>query len=340
MFRTACVRERRAILSARHHVDMPTVARTALVPSPIALIRTALATNKPGLFAAHRRGQLTRVLPGVYANTAAWRELTPWERYLAKVHAVSAQHPEFVICGPSAAALHGVGLARSNDPVHVLDPYGTSRVVGAVKTVVSLDVRHVERVDGILLASIGDTIVDVVRASTPGVGLAYADALLRRDPDLTIAQLQAINEARISSRFRRRARWVLDRATGIPESVLESLSLAVMEFAGFELPELQTIFRSEGVEDHADFFWRRLDLIGEADGEVKYSGSLGAPGDVIRAEKRRESRLRRQVSAHLRWGWPEIKEPDLLTTMLQRARVPRIGPPDPVMLASLRQALR
>jgi len=280
------------------------------------------------------------VLPGVYADTDAWRELAPWDRYLAKVHAVSARHPELVICGPSAAALRGVSLARSNDPVHVLDPRGTGRVFGAVKTVTSQDVREIETVEGILLTSSADTIVDVVRGSTPGIGLAYADALLRRDPTLTIAQVQAINEARISSRNRRRARWALERTTGIPESVLESLSLAIMEFGGFELPELQIVFRSEGWEDHADFFWRHLDLIGESDGDVKYSGAFGDPLDAIRAEKRRETRLRRRVSAHLRWGWPEIRQPDLLTTMLQTARVPRVGQPDQVMLASLRQALR
>ena len=280
------------------------------------------------------------MLPGVYADTDAWRELAPWDRYLAKVHAVSARHPELVICGPSAAALRGVSLARSNDPVHVLDPRGTGRVFGAVKTVTSQDVREIETVEGILLTSSADTIVDVVRGSTPGIGLAYADALLRRDPTLTIAQVQAINEARISSRNRRRARWALERATGIPESVLESLSLAIMEFGGFELPELQIVFRSEGWEDHADFFWRHLDLIGESDGDVKYSGAFGDPLDAIRAEKRRETRLRRRVSAHLRWGWPEIRQPDLLTTMLQTARVPRVGQPDQVMLASLRQALR
>lgn len=149
-----------------------------------------------------------------------------------------------------------------------------------------------------------------------------------------------MNESRLSSRYRRRARWVLDRATGIPESVLESLSLAVMEFGGFELPELQVAFRTEGEEDRVDFFWRDRDLIGEADGAVKYSGELGDPSDVIRDEKRREARLRRKVRAHLRWGWPEIRDPDLLTTMLARTGVPRIGSPDPAMLAALRLALR
>ncbi|MFD6701167.1 MULTISPECIES: hypothetical protein [unclassified Microbacterium] len=233
-----------------------------------------------------------------------------------------------------------MSLARSNDPVHVLDPRGTARIVGTVKTVTSQDAREVETVEGILLTSSADTIVDVVRGTTPGIGLAYADALLRRDPSLTIAQLQAINEARTSSRNRRRARWVFERTTGIPESVLESISLAIMEFGGFELPELQVVFRSEGREDHADFFWRSLDLIGESDGDMKYSGAFGDPLDAIRAEKRREARLRRQASAHLRWGWPEIKQPVLLTTMLQTARVPRVGQPDHVMLASLGQALR
>ncbi|GAB6858584.1 hypothetical protein JCM13591A_26890 [Microbacterium xylanilyticum] len=311
-----------------------------LQPSPIALIRASGATNGPRLHNAHRRGELTRIVPGVYAATANWTRLKRGQQYLAKVHAASARFPDHVVCGHSAAALYGISLSRPSDPVHLLGSTGTARVSGPVRFVVSRDERDVRHVDGILVTSVPDTIVDAVRDSTPGIGLAYADMLLRAQSRISTDRLRAINEARLSSRFRARARWALERATGIPESPLESISLAVMEFGGFELPELQVVFLDEGEEDRVDFFWRSCGVIGESDGDVKYSGEFGDPQAIIRAEKLRQRRLRRRVTNDLRWGWPEVRTPDLLTTMLLRAGIPRVKPSDAGMLAALRLALR
>ena len=224
-----------------------------LAPSPTELMRSHGAANTTVLDRAWRQGELIRVVPGVYAPVGGWEALAPWDRYLARVHAVSLANPGFVFCGATAAALRGVFLGRQHDPVLILDPDRTSRVSGVVRVLTSADQRAIDEIDGIRLTSAADTAVDVARASSPGAGLAYVDALMRRTPRLTAAQLRAINESRLSSRNRRRARWALDRATGVPESVLESLSLAAMEFAGFELPETQVTFLIDGAEDRVDF---------------------------------------------------------------------------------------
>lgn len=310
-----------------------------LAPTPIELMRSHGAANTTVLDRAWRRGDLVRVVPGVYAPVAQWEVSAPWDRYLARVHAVNLAHPGFVFCGATAAALRGVFLGRQSDPVLILDPDRTSRVSGVVRVLTSADRRTIDEIDGIRLTSGADTAVDVARASSPGAGLAYADALIRRTPRLSAAQLRAINETRLSSRNRRRARWALDRASGVPESVLESLSLAAMEFAGFELPETQVTFLIDGVEDRVDFFWRSRDLIGEADGAVKYAGEFGDPAKAILEEKRREARLLRRASRRIQWGWPELRELDPLIDILRTARVPRPLPADPFLLASLRDAL-
>ncbi|MBS1905651.1 MAG: hypothetical protein JST33_03585 [Actinobacteria bacterium] len=112
-----------------------------------------------------------------------------------------------------------------------------------------------------------------------------------------------------------------------------------MEFAGFELPETQVTFLIDGEEDRVDFFWRSRDLIGEADGDVKYAGEFGDPTQAILEEKRREARLLRRVSNRIRWGWPELRELDPLIDILRTARIPRPLPADPFLLASLRDAL-
>ena len=310
-----------------------------LAASPIELVRSRGTTNTTVLNRAWRRGELVRVIPGVYAGTGGWEALPPWSRYLARVHAVSLAHPDFVFCGVTAGALRGVFLGRQNDPILILAPNRTSRVSGPVRVLTSADERTIDEIDGIRLTSAQDTIVDIARAVSPGAGLAYADALLRRAPGLASASLQAINETRQSSRNRRYARWALDRASGVPESVLESLSLAVMEFAGFELPESQVTFVIDGVEDRVDFFWRSRDLIGEADGAVKYTGEFGDPVDAILKEKRREARLQRRAAGRIRWGWTELRDVDPFIDILRTARVPRVAPADPFLLASIRDAL-
>ncbi|MDQ4213992.1 hypothetical protein [Microbacterium capsulatum] len=316
---------------------MPTTRlASGLHPAPAVLLRTGAANSASLLNRAWRRGELTRVLPGVYTPTTDWRGLPTWDRYLARVHAVALRNPNAVFCGVSAAALRGVYLGRADENVHVLELRGSSRAAGAVRIHTGGAEREVEEVDGILLTSVPDTIVDVVRSVPPIEGLAYADALLRRTPHPNPEQLRAINECRESSRGRRNARWALARATGVPESVLESLSLGVIELAGFELPELQVTFRFEGFADRADFFWPSRQLIGEADGRVKYDDTPDAAADAIMQEKQRESRLRRQSSGLFRWGWTEIRQPRLLTGILSHAGVPRPHRNDTAVLATLR----
>lgn len=311
-----------------------------LAAPPLELLRSSEMVSSTVLLRAWRRGEVVRVIPGVFAETSRWSQIPPWDRYLARAYAVALTHPASVFCGITAAALRGVFLGRQQDPILILDPARTSRICGPVRVLTSADARTIDEIDGILLTSAGDTIVDVARTVAPAAGLAYADALLRRSHDLAPAQLPAINESRLSSRGRRRARWALARATGVPESPLESLSLAAIEGAGYELPELQMTFVTDGIADRADFFWRSRNLVGEADGDVKYTGEFGDPAEAILNEKRREARLQRHVAGRIRWGWSELRDMDPFLEILGTARVPRVAPADPFMLASLRDALR
>lgn len=312
------------------------LAQHTISPAPIELLRPSGSVNTSLLNRAWHRGEVIRILPGVYADSRTWRELPRWSRYLAQVHAVAVKDPRSVFCGVSAAALHGVYLGRVDEPVHVLEPLGSSRIAGRVRVHTGIRERAVVELDGVLVTGIPDTIVDVARSVAPIEGLAYADALLRRTRSPNPDQLRAINESRATSRGRRNARWALDRVSGVPESPLESLSLGIIELAGFELPELQVEFRLDGFEDRADFYWPSRRLIGEADGQLKYDGTLEDPTAAIRDEKQRESRLRRQSSGLMRWGWTEIRDFDILVRILANAGVPRPHRRDAALLATLR----
>ena len=52
--------------------------------------------------------RLVRVRHGVYADRLRWDALEPWERYLARVHAVAVVSPHTVFALESAAALWGM----------------------------------------------------------------------------------------------------------------------------------------------------------------------------------------------------------------------------------------
>ncbi|WP_460785657.1 hypothetical protein [Microbacterium tumbae] len=283
-----------------------------------------------------RAGRLRRLFRGVYVQTDLWDAAPPWERQLVRVHAALANNPQRVACNESAATLLGVLIAYPSRPVHVLHDGSSSREYGGIRTHVSIDAREIIEVDGIRLTAPAATAVDIARSRPPAESLAYADALMRLFPTLSADALTAFNESLVSGRGRRQARWALSRATGEPESVLESASVALIEWLGYPPPLLQYEFRFEGQRDRGDFYWPESNILGEADGDQKYNGSFGAPASAILAEKHRENRLRRHLSGLARWGWTEANAIDPLDTALQNAGLRRVRPRDSLKLATFR----
>lgn len=305
-----------------------------LRPSPIAL-HLWHHTDDAGRRSDRLPG-MHRVRRGVYADAAQWQALAPWDRYLARVHAQVLYDPTSVIVDESAAALQGVSIAWASRPVHILRPGGHARSSAAQRIHTTADARDIIEVDGILITSPISTAIDLARNRPWAEGRAYADALMRLDADITREALSAENVARSSSRGALHAGWVIDRASPIPESPLESLSLCAIEWSGFEIPELQAEFPWEHGVDRADFYWRGQRVIGEADGDAKYD-LADDPRESLREEKRREDRLRRRVSGLARWGWADLPVPGRIDSYLRAAGLQPISRPDPVLLAMLRR---
>lgn len=308
---------------------------TDVVPSPVPLLRPP-DVPRPDL--ALLRGDIVRVRHGVYAPATARSALAPWERYLARVHAAALTIPDAVFSHESAAALRGLPIVGEPDAVHALRTgHGTSRQLHGVRTHTSRGPFDIEPIGGILTTSVVETTVGLARLRHPAYGLAVADAAVRSPAAPTVEALVAHNESGVSSRGRRLARWSLHRATPLSETVLESISRAAIEWLGFEEPELQRIFVSaDGTVDRADFAWPAAGVVGEADGAVKYGGRYGDPATVAITEKRREDRIRRSVHGFARWGWAELRDPWRLEVILVAAGVPRVRPPQPAPLHTLR----
>jgi hypothetical protein len=299
----------------------------------IPLVHSHEANTTQGL----RTGVLTRVTRGIYAPTAQWSRLAPWERYGARVRAASLRHPDAVLFLESAAALHRLPIFGEPADVHVLtDAAGRSRASGGILAHTTTSPRTIELIDGVQVCGLADTVVDVARSRHPAVALAVADAALRRDSMLTVEQLTAINESRPSSRGRRRARWVIGRATSMAESPLESIDRAVIEWLGYPDPELQVWIG----KDRVDKWWPATRIAGESDGDLKYGGSPSEGNEELRRRHRRDARLFAEgVRAVPHWGWAEVVAVDPLDAILRSAGVRSTQPRNSTPLFTLARAL-
>lgn len=288
------------------------------------------------------RGEAVRVRHGMYAPAEAWHALRPWQRYLARVHAVARRFPDTVFSHESAAALLGMPVIADPVTVHTLvAPSGAAREVAGIRSHRSASAHDVWSIGGHLMTAPGSTAVTLARHRHPALGLAAADAALNLDPRLTRGSMQADNETRASSRGRNIARWALDRADSRRASVLESISAAVVEWLGFPQPELQRVFLADdGRMDRGDLWWEDHSLVGEPDGEFKYDGRFGDPAALLRARHERDRRLLAGgVRAVAHWGWIEVARVDPLRALLLGHGLPQVEPESPVPLRSLRRLL-
>lgn len=321
--------------------DRPTaheIAGDAPADAPVDLIPRTRWPHVDRLFA---KGLVVRVVRGVYAPTAAWSELASGERYLARVHAVALTHPSVVFSHESAAALWGLPVLGDPGTIHLLDDdQGTSRSCGGIRVHTTAAVRDVIELGGFLVTRPMTTAVDIARRRHPVAGLAVADAVLRRNPAASVAQLIADNESRPSSRGRRHARWSLERATAAAESPLESISRAAIEWLGFPKPALQAEFNVAGRLRRVDLWWEHTRTIGEADGDIKYDGRFRDPAQTIRDEKDRDRELRRAAAGIAHWGWRDVAAVAPLRESLLQAGLRPIDPPDVAQLTQMQRALR
>lgn len=287
------------------------------------------------------RDDLVRVRDGIYADATEWSALRGWERYLARVHAVAIQRPDAVFCLESACALLGLPVFHDPVTVHVLGGRSsTAREVAGVRTHSGSGDRRLVEVGAIAVTSPADTSVDVARHRHPAIGLAVADAALRYDPGLTAGHLAELNELRMSSRGRDIARESLTSADGSAESPLESVSRITIKWLGFPTPELQKEFaRVSGTDDRGDFWWPDWSLLGEADGDVKYDGSLGDPVKALRSRRERDIRLGAHVRAVAHWGWLETTTFEPLRHRLLANGLPLVAREHTAALFSMRRTL-
>lgn len=283
--------------------------------------------------------RFTRVRRGVYADASTWNRLKPWERYRVRVDAVLATWDSPVLCLESAAVFLGLPIFGEPRDIHLLDVGGKSRRYGDVVVHATRDDIGVSATaSGVETTGLPETALALCRVLPPALALAVADRgariLAAETRTLDLTHLAAIDANR---RGIRRVKWVDERCDPKSESAGESVSRAVIEWLGFEAPELQVPFEYEGERDRPDFFWRRLRMIGESDGYGKYNArdAEQMKAHFVR-EKTREDRLRRQVDGFARWDWSDTMRAMPLGDKLHNAGLVPVANRNLALLATLR----
>lgn len=272
-----------------------------------------------------RDGELVRLRRGVVMPPA---DLKPHERLRAEIEATALVLRRGTwFSHRSAALLHELPVVvHAGAKVEVVRTMG-----GHGKSTARLHARAacLEPEDGVILdglpvTSIERTTLDLART------LAFAQAVMVTDKALRLGVDRNVLLARVPpGRGMRMAERVLSFADAASESAGESESRALIALAGLPAPELQVPIYSESGEQIArpDFLWRAKKIIGEYDGEGKYTGEFGvAPLDAIRREKERQAALEDAGYLVLRWDKQVLRRPGELERRLRRALASRPWP--------------
>jgi len=275
------------------------------------------------LRAAHAAGALVRVRVDAYTTADRWRQLDGAERHRLRVLAAARRLRTPVFTHDSAAALWRLPrIGPWPEAVHVSLPHGIGNrsSAGVHRHATRGAVDHVVVLDGVRTTGTARTVVDVARTWDFAAALAAADHALHAHW-ATPARLAQQLDIAGTGRGVRRARRVVEAASGAAESVGESLSRARMIELGLPVPELQhRVEDGEGLVGRVDFWWPDLGLVGEFDGRAKYRrGGVAderSPEDRLWDEKRREDRLRALGLRVVRWTWDTALDADKLRATL------------------------
>jgi hypothetical protein len=319
-----------------HDVDaMAAAALTSLIDhaetSPVHRRRDLLAAGiSDSLHVAMiRRGDIVRLRHGVYAARSVVESADAAERHRIDVAAAVAGGREPVWAfGASAALLHGLPLPFSvPERISLVRASGADEralrrpsrhrlvlpdlhvTTGPVNPAFTVTVRGVPAVPAALAAlSMG------AELSSSRWRTALLDGALWRGA--TVDEIAELIDLWRHVGHRVNLLEALSRARPGAQTVLETFSRLVFLEGGLPEPILQhPFYDDEGLIGYVDMWWPSLNVIGEADGLVKYA----TRSDVVK-EKRREDRLRARGPLVVRWTFEDIEtHPDLVIASIRRA---------------------
>lgn len=265
-------------------------------------------------------GDLHRIRHGWFMPNRDWSMLEAEDRHLVEIIAMAgASRSKPLFAYASAGLLLGLPLYRfDRSSVHVIcDPGRRSNSrADVVRHVSPANLRDGEeaRVGPFRCTGLERTVLDIVRSASRDVGIACADAALRRISKHGRADPRAWRDAlleRIDSEpgtaGNRRARELLGLADHRAGSVLESVSRLRLIDLGFEVEAQVRVPAPHGGDYYVDLELVGYDVFCEVDGRVKYTDAEMLAGRTVEQalldEKRREDWIRGSTRKRVvRWN--------------------------------------
>jgi Transcriptional regulator, AbiEi antitoxin len=275
---------------------------------PLATTRRLLASgySRTHISTLVKRGKLVRIGRGLYVTgeTAKAFGSSPEGQHVLKTAAAVIQAGKgAVVSHQSAALLHGIDLIAGpgQDVTITGRPAGGRKGTAGVHLYTTpLPVDHVTRTLRLPVTTAARTVIDLARTMTFTDGVVAADAAIRKG--LTSkSQLRAVLATGSRRHGMIQARRVVEFASGLAESVLESIARVAFDQLGLPAPRLQVWITTPDGEaiGRVDFYWEDHATIAEVDGAMKYDIDPGR----ARAQLRRDKRLREAgyEVVHLTW---------------------------------------
>ncbi|AYF98734.1 hypothetical protein [Protaetiibacter intestinalis] len=283
-----------------------------------------------------RLKQLHRVRPGEYALPEEWTTAEPHERHRELVLRTSERVAEpQVYSHLAAAALWGIRILGTwPTRVDVLVPRSSGgRSSGRLRRhAIGYDDRDVVELDGILVTSPAQTVVDLARMLPFMDAVVAADSALGtafgRAPLTTLDEISKIVRAAGRGRGVARARAALAFADRRAEAPPETVSRVGATVLGFPPPEPQKEFATASGRRRVDLWWGAFGRVGESDGRAKYTDPAllrgRSPDEVFRREKQRDRELLAlpEVDGITHWEPAELYSPAKFYDILRAAGLP------------------
>jgi very-short-patch-repair endonuclease len=278
---------------------------------PLATTRRLLASgySRSHIPTLVKRGNLVRIGRGLYVRgetAKAFASSPEGQHVLRSAAAVTQAGKGAVVSHQSAALLHGIDLIAG--PTY--DVTITGRAAGGRKGTAGvhlyttpLPLDQVMRKLGLPVTTAARTVIDVARTMTFTDGVVAADAAIRKG--LTSkSQLRAVLATGSRRTGMIQARRVVEFASGLAESVLESIARVAFDQLGLPAPQLQVWIQDAKGEiiGRVDFYWEEHRTIAEVDGAMKYDIDPGR----ARAQLRRDKRLRDAGYEVVHFTWRDI----------------------------------
>ncbi len=243
---------------------------------------------------------------------------------LARIVAASRTlHTDYCFSHESAALLHGLGVYRLAEEVHVSQAWKPKvrRGRGTPLRRHPIDVPAWDRTTtatGLPVTTLERTMIDCARWLPGERGLVVADSGLRAGADRRVAA-SVLAEAAGRPGVRQ-ARRILELADARSESVGESRLRWILHAAGVEVPSLAVAVETWRGTVWVDAGWPDVQVGIEFDGAVKYSGGeYGDPRERLLTEKRRHDALTEAGWTILRVTWDDLSDPGRLVARIARA---------------------